>query len=509
MRLEFHQLERRLEHLRVRRPERHRRLLASLAASGQQTPIVVVAAGQPDRYLVIDGYQRTAALEQLGRDTVEAVVWSLSEVEALLLDRSMRSGDHETALEEGWLLVELEQRFGYGLEELARRFDRSTSWVSRWMGLVELLPCSVQQQVRDGTIAAHVAMKFLVPVARSRADDCRRMAEGFARYRLSSREAGQLYAAWRTAAPAVRERLLDEPQLFLKTQRQHESAPPLPAMEQLNKDLEVVAALARRANRRLSGLTLELDLPQCAETHRKIDRALEELGRLAAKIPHQQGAEDAKSKSTNGDSGTERAEGEQAQDRAGAEDQPGDGARGSALGLGGSADVIPGGVVRTLPAADPGAVAQLQGQSGASAGGVGNPWSEPVVLGVDRLLPPAWDRASADRGGGTLPLLSGIRTPTRHFSAHSPTGGQAAQSADCVGGAVLLAHAVLPVVSNLHSLRLQGLPGRGSALFQRFDRTRGNRQHPRGGAARHRTSDGSGSRDGGFCRSIRLPVRGT
>jgi len=178
MRLEFHQLERRLEHLRVRRPERHRRLLASLAASGQQTPIVVVPAEQPDKYLVIDGYQRIAALKQLGRDTVEAVVWSLSEVEALLLDRSMRSGDHETALEEGWLLVELEQRFGYGLEDLARRFDRSTSWVSRRMGLVELLPDSVQQQVRDGAIAAHVAMKFLVPVARSRPEDCRRMAEG-------------------------------------------------------------------------------------------------------------------------------------------------------------------------------------------------------------------------------------------------------------------------------------------------------------------------------------------
>jgi len=109
MRLEFHQLEQRLEHLRVRRPERQRRLLASLAASGQQTPIVVVAAEQSDRYLVIDGYQRIAALKQLGQDTVEAVVWSLSEVEALLLDRSMRSGDHETALEEGWLLVELER----------------------------------------------------------------------------------------------------------------------------------------------------------------------------------------------------------------------------------------------------------------------------------------------------------------------------------------------------------------------------------------------------------------
>lgn len=60
MRLEFHQLERCLEHLRVRRPERQRRLPASLAASGQQTPIVVVATEHADRYPVIDGYPPSA-----------------------------------------------------------------------------------------------------------------------------------------------------------------------------------------------------------------------------------------------------------------------------------------------------------------------------------------------------------------------------------------------------------------------------------------------------------------
>jgi ParB-like chromosome segregation protein Spo0J len=60
MQLEFHQLDRRWEHLRVREPHRQRRLLASLADSGQQTPIVVVAAGPPDRYLVIDGHKRVA-----------------------------------------------------------------------------------------------------------------------------------------------------------------------------------------------------------------------------------------------------------------------------------------------------------------------------------------------------------------------------------------------------------------------------------------------------------------
>jgi ParB family transcriptional regulator, chromosome partitioning protein len=79
MQLEFHQLDRRWEHLRVRHPVRQRRLLASLAGVGQQTPVVVVAAeGHPDRYVVIDGYKRIAALEQLGRDTVEVVIWPIA-----------------------------------------------------------------------------------------------------------------------------------------------------------------------------------------------------------------------------------------------------------------------------------------------------------------------------------------------------------------------------------------------------------------------------------------------
>jgi ParB family chromosome partitioning protein len=96
MHLEFHQLDRQWEHLRVREPHRQRRLLASLAESGQQTPIVVVVSkDNGERYLVIDGYKRIAALEQLKRDTVEATVWPMSEAEALVLSRSLRFSPQE------------------------------------------------------------------------------------------------------------------------------------------------------------------------------------------------------------------------------------------------------------------------------------------------------------------------------------------------------------------------------------------------------------------------------
>src|ERR1035437_6814407 len=227
MQLEFHQLDRRWEHLRARHPGRQRRLLASLGDSGQQTPIVVVAAeGAAERYVVIDGYKRIAALEQLGRDTVEAVIWPMSEAAAVVLDRSLRLSEHETALEVGWLLAELEQRFGYGLDELARRFDRSVSWVSRRLALVEILPEAIQQQVREGKILAQVAMKFLVPAARQSLEDCQRMAAIFAEHHCDTREAGQLYGAWRKGSPAARKRILDDPELFFKTQRQAREAAP-------------------------------------------------------------------------------------------------------------------------------------------------------------------------------------------------------------------------------------------------------------------------------------------
>jgi len=137
MQLEFHQLDRRWEHLRIREPHRQRRLLASLAESGQQTPIIVVLIkDNGESYLVIDGHKRIAALQQLGRDTVESTVWEMSEAEALLLDRWMRFSQQETTLEQGWLLSEMEQRFDYSLEELARRFDRSVDDGRRSMAVL-------------------------------------------------------------------------------------------------------------------------------------------------------------------------------------------------------------------------------------------------------------------------------------------------------------------------------------------------------------------------------------
>ncbi len=365
MQLEFHQLERRWEHLRVRHPARQRRLLASLAESGQQTPIVVVVAeGQAGRYVVVDGYKRIAALEQLGRDTVEAVVWPMSEAAAVLLDRSLRLSERETALEVGWLLQELEQRFDYSLEELARRFDRGVTWVSRRLALVELLPEAIQQQVREGKIAAQAAMKFLVPVARQSLEDSERMAAILAEHRCDSRQAGQLYAAWRTGSAAIRRRILQEPALFFKAQRQEKL--PAGSGAELIRDLEMAAAIVNRAQRRLSGTAaMELDRPQQVAARQQIERLEKQLQRLDEKLIPEQ-THHVEPSTTHHDSGTARQESGETGDRAGVEHIPRDGTPSPALELHGRASVRANPESRAVSPTDPGAFRSLPGESGAS-----------------------------------------------------------------------------------------------------------------------------------------------
>jgi ParB-like chromosome segregation protein Spo0J len=330
--------------------------------------VVVPLENQANRYLVIDGYKRIVALQQLGRDTVEAVIWPMTEAEAMVLDCTLRWSKRESALEQGWRLADLQQRFSYDLDQLAQRFDRSVSWVASRLALVELLPQSVQQQVRSGEISAQVATKYLLPVARCSLEACRQMATAFARCKFTTRQAGQLYAAWRQASPQIRQRILEQPQLFLKTQS--EAAPPPSSIQQVLGDLEMIAAVARRANRRLKAASAELermDQAQSERMHHQLNRALEELSRLAMTIPREEtsGKEaHAESATTNRDSGTACPGSEETGDRARVGNLSPERAQGHSFQLDRSTPVNAAGESRTVSPADFRVAGQLQGEFG-------------------------------------------------------------------------------------------------------------------------------------------------
>jgi ParB/RepB/Spo0J family partition protein len=250
--LEFHQLDLRYERLRVRQPGRERRLLASLADAGQQTPIVVVTTAAT--HVVVDGHKRVRCLRRLHRDTVTAVVWEMPEPEALIFRQVLHTDATDSALEQGWLLRTLYEDHGLSLEHLARRFDRSVSWVSRRLSLVRTLPAPIQQHVRDGHLVAHAAMKYCVPLARANATDCVRLVEAIAPHRLTTRQVGRLYQIYVAGPEASRALVFTDPLLVLRVTEDAPRAPIRPdasAPEALIGDLHVLGAVARRAHRRL------------------------------------------------------------------------------------------------------------------------------------------------------------------------------------------------------------------------------------------------------------------
>lgn len=286
MELELHQLELRYEALRKRAPVAERQLLGSLAEIGQQLPIVVVSEAQ--RFILIDGYKRVRALKRLAHDTVRATGWQMPEVEALLLERRMRCAS-EDAFDQAWLLAELQERFGLSLEELARRFERNKSWVSRRLALIQVLPATIQESVRAGTLAAHAAMKYLVPLARANAEAATQLTEAITPFKPTVREVGALYAGWQSGTARTRELILATPQVYLQAQATQAPVRPSATQRWLN-DLGALGGIARRARRPLEqGLLQQLLEAERIEVEQAVTRSKADVQSLFNRFDREAG----------------------------------------------------------------------------------------------------------------------------------------------------------------------------------------------------------------------------
>jgi ParB family transcriptional regulator, chromosome partitioning protein len=250
--VEHHQLVLRYASLRIQDPAREGRLAASLASDGQLSPVLVIPV--ENRFVLIDGYARVAALARLGRDTVRAVELELDETQALVLQHRLENSRERSALEDGWLVRLLVESHGLTREEIGAKLQRSASWISRRLALVQTLPTAVQKQVRRGRMGAHGAERYLVPLARANADDCAALVANLSR-RVSSRELREIYCAYISGDPEGRARVVSHPELLLQVVADDEQ-PEVPTTpdplehEGLLRDLRMTSGILRRAWRR-------------------------------------------------------------------------------------------------------------------------------------------------------------------------------------------------------------------------------------------------------------------
>jgi len=246
--VEIDSLDLRYGKLRARRPAVEKRLMASIEEAGQQSPVIVVAGEKPGHWVLIEGRKRVRALKRLKAEAVNAVVWELAPVEALIAAYQLQDGTGYNALEEGWLVWELVRGDGLSLAEVGRRLERSKAWVSGRLGLVEGLPERVLEGVSSGKIGAYVATRYLLPFARANASDCEKLAEKIVEHEFRSREVEALCQHYAAAGPKARSRMVEEPARFLAALKEAKKGALDPKLSEAEnrcvKNLELIGNVA-------------------------------------------------------------------------------------------------------------------------------------------------------------------------------------------------------------------------------------------------------------------------
>jgi ParB family chromosome partitioning protein len=262
--LDLYRLELRFAETRLPEPRAVERLAQSIEQCGQLIPCVAVPAGGApplrERWVLIDGYRRVAALKRLGRDTAQVQVWRCELSQGLLQALACAQARRLDPIEEALLLRELREGFGLSQHELARRSGRDVSWVNRRLTLLTGLPQECLAAVRTGTLSCWAATRVLAPVARANAAHAAALLQAAREEPLSTRELSEWFAHYQRASRPVRERMVGQPGLFLKALRARQQDRQVDELRsgpegQIVSDLRHLDALIGRLRERLAALS--------------------------------------------------------------------------------------------------------------------------------------------------------------------------------------------------------------------------------------------------------------
>jgi len=243
--VDIHRLELRYSHIRIQDHSRIRRLAESIARHGQLIPLQTVS-GENDRLILIDGYQRYAALSQLGKDTALVVFMDCPEDHALF-QLLIRQGErHLVAIEEAGIIQELYRRFDCTFDTIGSRIGRDKSYVKRRLDLLESLPEEILKHVLSGTVSTWSANRILVPLARANPDDAIKLTSSLEREPMSTRQLKTFYDHYQKSNRKVRKRMIESPGMFVKSLQAVDGTVDGGPEEKWLRDAKAVCGILRR-----------------------------------------------------------------------------------------------------------------------------------------------------------------------------------------------------------------------------------------------------------------------
>jgi hypothetical protein len=282
--IELHTLDLRYAHTRVSNPRSRDRMTRSIERYGQLSPVLVIAESKS--LVLIDGYLRVGSLGILGRDTVIGDVSETDECEALLRLLSTTRQRQWEAVEQAWIIREIKKRFDAPLREIARGIGHDTSWVSRRLALIDGLPEELLTSVLGGHVSAWAACRILVPLARANKGHAERLSEHLVNSPLSTRDLTEFFKHYQRSPRQMRERMIEDPCLFMKACQQTRQRKTSYALEQgpegaWIEDLNIVKNVLNRVLKQLPTVIYD---GQDESDRRRLERALDDAASIMDEI---------------------------------------------------------------------------------------------------------------------------------------------------------------------------------------------------------------------------------
>jgi len=199
-----------LSRARCRRPILIDRMVSSLSAHGQLSPVVTVERGGVLQ--ILDGFKRLAAAQRMGWTELLACTTQVDETLQWAMMLALNRGPQSmTELDEALVLRELMQT-GLTQTRIAELVQRHKSWVSRRIGLVDRLHPELVEQMKLGLLAPGVARRLLSLSPGNQLQ----IAAAAKSANLGPRDTELLVSLWlRASNPAVRAYLLGQPRAAL------------------------------------------------------------------------------------------------------------------------------------------------------------------------------------------------------------------------------------------------------------------------------------------------------
>jgi len=222
----------------------------SIDQSGQLTPVAAID-GAKNRFILMDGYLRLAALRRLGSDTVRVTLWDCDEVSGLLRVLAGAQAHPWAAIEEARTIRMLIQQFDCSQHAIARDIGRDVSWVNRRLSLIESVSDDVLATVCKGQLSTWAAARIIAPLARANSAHATTMVEFLKHHSLPTRDLNTWNQHYQKASHSVREEMVKDPALFLsalRNQQQEKQAATLAAGPEgaWVKDMGIIKAILKR-----------------------------------------------------------------------------------------------------------------------------------------------------------------------------------------------------------------------------------------------------------------------